>query len=161
MRKMFEKSSETVAILSVLLGMKMQERMSFLDLSKRVGFVVSSTTASYHSARKMAERDHGVYIASDRGVGFFRGTAEDMADSLKAIAQHVRKQAKKSVERADLAIQHNLTPERHHQVMELRNRASIIYSTSAAPLPSSNRKRRPEVPTAEKVSQFDALAGVR
>jgi hypothetical protein len=161
MRKIHEKAAETTAIEAVFLSMKMQERMTFAQLSEKVGFKVSSSLGAYHSARKSAERDHGVYIAAEPGIGFFRGTAEDMADSLKAIAKHVRKQAKKSINRADLAISHNLNADKHQQVMELRNRASIIYSTSAAPLPMSNRSRRPDVPVAEKASPFDALAGVR
>jgi hypothetical protein len=158
MRKMFELSIETSAIVAVFRAMKSQERGNFDGLSKTVNFRVTSSTPAYISARRIVERDYGIYIGSIRGEGFYRGSGDDMADSLAPMAASMRRTAKRSIGRADLAIQHNLPQDKYLQVSERRNRASIIFSTSAAPMPASNRKRREPAPEAEKTSPFSLLS---
>jgi hypothetical protein len=158
MRKISEKSSETIAILAVFCDMILNQKMSFEELSGTVKFRVNSSTAAYTSARKIAERDHKIYIEAIPKFGFFRGNAEAMADSLDPMASRMKRIAKKSISRADLAIEHNLPDEKYNRVAERRSRASIIYSTSNAPMPKSNRKRREtDLPIAEPVSRFDAI----
>lgn len=130
--------------------MNLHERMSFQDLSVRVGFTVVSTTPAYQSARRIVERDHGVFIGAIRGEGFFRGTGDDMADSVEPLSARIRRTAKKIMFRADLAIRNNLSEEKYRQVTERRQRASIIFSTSAAPMPESNRKRQQPMKEAPK-----------
>ncbi len=160
MRKTFEASAETTAILNVLCSMKMSQEMTFDELSALVRFNVTSTSSAYHSARRMAERDHGIYIATIRGRGFMRGTGEDMADSLEPLARRMRRTAKKSIDRADLAIRHNLTEEKHKRVAERRQRASIIYSTTSAPMPASNRQRRQPAQEAPKVNVHSIIGAL-
>jgi hypothetical protein len=154
MRPVFAQSSETTKILGAFLDMTMNQQMTFAELSETVGFKVFSITPAYHSARKIAERDHEFFIASSRGRGFFRGNAVDMADSLRAMSNRTRRIAKKGVGRADLAIKGNLPPEEYHRTCEMRNRFSIIHATSAAPFAASNRPRKPKVPLAPKGTQF-------
>lgn len=154
MRPTFALSSETVKIVQAFLDMTMNQRMTFDELSSIVGFEVTSLTPAYHRARKMVERDHGYFIASARGEGFFRGNGVDMADSARGMVSHMRKTAKKTVNRADLAIQNNLPPEEYHRTCELRNRASIVFATTAAPMPKSNRIRPAAVPEAPKATAY-------
>lgn len=161
MRKSFEQSVETTAILAVFRQMRMSEQMTFADLSKKVGFVVTSSTSAYHSARKIAERDHSIFIGAIRKYGFFRGTGDDMADSLEPLANRMRKTAKRSIARADLAIRNNLSDEKYRRTVERRQRASIIFSTSSAPMPDSNRKRRPPAQEAPSLSPLSAIALVK
>ncbi len=161
MRKSFEASAETAAIVRAFCGMRMDQEMTFAELSSLVGFSVSSTTGAYHSARRIAERDHGIYIAAIRGKGFARGTGTDMADSLEPIARRMRRSAKKSIERADLAIRHNLPDDVHKRVAERRQRASIIYSTTSAPMPSSNRVRRPPAQEAPRINPLSLIGGIK
>jgi len=154
MRPTFALSAETVKIVNAFIGMTMSQRMTFDELSSIVGFEVTSMTPAYYRARKMVERDHGYFIATARGEGFFRGTGCDMADSARGMVSHMRKTAKKTVNRADLAIQNNLSEEEYHKTCELRNRASIVFATTAAPMPKSNRLRRPTVPDAPKSTAY-------
>lgn len=158
MRPTFALSSETVKVVNAFLEMTMNQRMTFEDLSSIVGFEVTSLTPAYHRARKMVERDHGYFIATARGEGFFRGNGCDMADSARGMVSHMRKTAKKTVNRADLAIQNNLPQEEYHKTCELRNRASIVFATTAAPMPRSNRPRRAPVPEAPKTPAYEWMA---
>lgn len=161
MRKIFEASVETMRIVESLRNMRLGQKLTFGELSKSVGFPVSSTTPAYHRARRIAERDHGVYIGSLRGVGFFRGTGDDMVDSLDQLAARMRKSAKRSVERADLAIINNLSEEKYERAVERRNRASIIFSTTASPMPTSNRKRALPAEEARPSDNFGSLRTVK
>lgn len=160
MRKSFELSKETAAIAAVFRSMALGQQMTWADLSKAAGFNVVSTTPAYHSARRVVERDNGVFIGSIRGVGCYRGTGEDMAGSLEPLAKSMRRIAKKSIDRADLAIANNLNEEMHSRVSERRARASIIFSTSAAPMPTSNRKRVEAAIEAPRSATFDAIRNV-
>ena len=160
-RKSFEMSAETATMIDLFQGMKIGQTATFEELSKQAGFRVRSTTTAYTGARRIAERDYGIYIGSIRGVGCYRGAGEDMAKSLEPMAQSMRRIAKRSVARADLEIENNLPEELHSRVLERRNRASIIFSTSAAPMPASNRKRRENAPEAPKYSPFKVLTAVK
>lgn len=161
MRKTFELSAETAAIIDVFHTMSMGQQMTFRDLSRAVKFIVSSSSGAYYSARRIAERDHGVYIGGNRGVGFFRGSGEDMADSLEPLAARMRRAAKRSISRADLAISNNLTDEKYKRTMERRNRASIIFSTSGSLPAASNRRRSEPAPEAAEVKPFEALRSAK
>ena len=157
MRKMFELSKETSAVLAVIMNMRSGEEMSFEKLSEIVGFPVVSTSGCYQSAKRLAERDHATFIGGNRGVGFFRGSGTDIADSLEPMAKRIHNIAKQSISRADLAIASNLPQDTHQRVVERRTRASLIYSTTSAELPTSNRKRPEPAQEAPKVSPSDAL----
>jgi hypothetical protein len=160
-RKSFTLSRETESIVAVLINLKMQERMSFADASATVGFTVSSSAPAYIMARKIAERDYGVFIGTIIKFGFYRGSGDDMVDSLKPMSDRIRRIAKRSIARADLAIGQNLSETRFKEAMERRTRASLIYSTSRMPAPASNRDRPPPAEEAPPASPFDALKGVR
>lgn len=158
MRKTFELSAETSAIVTALAALRMGEQMTFAELAGKVGFRVNASTSAYQSAKKVAERDHGVYIGTIRGVGFFRGTGDDMADSLDPLAARIRKTAKRSVARADLAIRNNLSEEKYRRTIERRQRASIIYSTTAAPMPASNRAKAAKAKEAPPTAPYLAIS---
>jgi len=160
MRKPFELSRETEQVLAVFRFVAMGQSMTFEELSIKVGFRVTASSGAYHSARRIAERDDGIYIGTLRGLGFFRGTGEDMADSLHPFRKRIRNAAGRMVKRADLAISNNLPEDKHQLAFELRNRASIIHSTSGAPLAASNRKRAPPAPAAPPHPGAKALRGV-
>lgn len=159
-RKAFEQSSETAALVNIFIGMKMNQQVTFEQLSAVAGFPVRSTTPAYQSAKRIAHDTHGVYIDSVRGVGCFRGNAEDMAKSLPGFQKRMKNISKKSIARADLAIEHNLTDDIYKTVSEHRTRACLVYATTAAPPSVSNRRHRQEAPTAEPISYFDALKDV-
>lgn len=161
MRKSFEASAETTAIVRVFCGMKMSQEMTFGELSGLVGFPVTSTTPAYHSARSISERDNGIYIVAVRGKGFVRGTGTDMADSLEPLARSMRRAAKKSIARADLAIMNNLPDDAHKRVTERRQRASIIYSTTSAPIPTSNRTRRQPAQEAPRTNPLSFIGYIK
>ena len=157
MRKSFEQSVETAAIVRVFQAMKLGEQMTFKQLSEAARFPITSTTSAYQSARRIVERDHGVYIGSLRGVGCFRGKGDDMADSVEPMAKRMRGLAKRQLNRCDLAIANNLDENRYARMREMRSRASIIFSTTSAPIPASNRQRVDPAPEAPKRSNLDAL----
>lgn len=161
MRKYFEASAETTAIVRVFCSMKMSQEMTFSELSGFVGFPVTSKTSAYYSARTIVERDHGIYIAASPGEGFVRGTGKDMADSLEQLARRMRRAAKKSIARADLAIMNNLPEDAHKRVTERRQRASIIYSTTSAPMPTSNRTRRQPAQEAPRTNPLSFIGGIK
>lgn len=160
MRKSFEQSKETAALVDLLCGLRLEESVSFADASRRLGFTVASSTPAYQSAKRIAERDHGVYIGSVRGTGFFRGTGEDMAESLTPLSARINRAAKTSIGRADLALINNLQPDTHAKVLERRSRASIIFSTSGDLFPVSNRKRQAPALEADKPAKYPALRRV-
>lgn len=161
MRKTFQASAETNAIIRVFCGMKMSQQMTFNELSDLVGFMATSTTSSYHSARSIVERDHGIYIVAIRGNGFMRGNGIDMADSLEPLARRMRRASKRTIARADLAIMNNLPEEVHKRVAERRQRASIIYSTTNAPMPISNRSRRQPAQEAPRVDTQSIISAMK
>jgi hypothetical protein len=161
MPKMFQQSADTQRLVDVFVNMLMSEKISFPNLSLKVGFRVHSSLPAYHSAKRIAERDHGVFISTVRKFGVFRGTGEDMADSLEDISSRIRKMAKKSITRADLAIENNLPDDKYVRTVERRNRASIIYSTSAAPMPQSNRRRPEPASEAAKINPYSALRTIK
>lgn len=156
-RKIFALSTETAAIVAAFQGMTLGEQMTFSGLAKIVKFTVKSSSPAYHSARRIAERDHGIFIGTMRGIGFFRGNGVDMADSLEPMAVRMKRIAKRSIARADLAIANNLPEDKHQRALERRNRASIIYSTSGTIPAASNRKRPEPAPTAPAHPGFGAL----
>jgi hypothetical protein len=160
-RKSFEQSKETKALVDVFRSMTLEQRMNFAELSRAVGFAVKSTTSAYHSARHIVERENGIYIGAIRRFGCYRGTGNDMAGSLETMADSIGRLARRSVFRADLAIASNLDADVYARVSEHRNRASIIASTSSAPMPTSNRKRQEPSTEAEKISSIDAIRLVR
>ena len=81
-----------------------------------------------------------------------------MADSLDPLAARIRKTAKRSVARADLAIRNNLSEEKYRRTIERRQRASIIYSTTAAPMPASNRAKAAKAKEAPPTAPYLAIS---
>jgi hypothetical protein len=157
MRKSSELAVKTEAILEVFRGMQYDQKMAFAELGDLVAFPVTSTTPAYRKALKTAERDHKIYVGAIRGYGFYRGGGEDMANSLYPMALGIKRASKRMISRADLAIENNLSQEKYQQTVEHRSRAAIIYSTSSAFMPASNRKRREPALEAESASSFPPL----
>jgi hypothetical protein len=154
-------SNRTTAVMRAMRPTKLEQQMSFEELSAIVGFTVTSSSGPYHSARRILERDDGMVFKPVPGFGFARATGEVMAETVESMNGQIRRKSKKMIRRADLAIEQNLMPETHNRMTESRNRASIIYSTTAAPMPKSNRTRRGFVPVAEPTNPAENLRLVK
>ena len=160
MRKSFEKSHETDRLVAFFCKLSLSQLTSFDDTSKAVGFAVFPTLPAYQSARKIAERDHGVYVATVRGVGFVRGTHSDMKNSGYDIQNRVRKASKRGASRMLLALKGNLNEVEHREATELYSRFNIISSTASQQRASSNRARNEPVPMAPPVDTFAKIASL-
>jgi hypothetical protein len=140
MRPSFKSTANTRALVGLFQGMKLNERMSYGDASKELGFTV--TAAESATARKIAERDHEIFIAIIPGFGFLRGTHADMADSGPSFLLKSRRNSKRGAARMELALKGNLDEDRHQAASEMFSRFQIIHSTSEKPMVFSNRKKR-------------------
>lgn len=139
MRKTFEQSKETEILIAFFLEMKTGQRISYQEISEAVGFLV--TTANAASARSKAEKDHGVFIACERGVGFVRGSGDDMVDSGYGMFTSVRQKMRKCSRRMLNAISENLDEKRHRMATDMYSRANIIADTSRIRKAESNAKK--------------------
>ncbi len=161
MRKSFEQSAETVKIVNMFRDLKYDEPISFAQASLTIGFPIKSTTPAYQSAKLIAERDHGVYVATIRKFGFSRGTGKDMISSGAGLFSSIRKKSTRIASRMLLAINENLNEKDHLVAVEMYSRANIIASTTSAAVTSSNRKR-PDI--GDQASVFDfatALSNIK
>lgn len=156
MRKRFEASKETYALVGFFREMKLEEQVSYHDISKVIGFEVTPAISS--NARIIAQRDHDVYIGIIRGFGFFRGTHAMATDSLPEYARKAKRTAKRGKQRAAFALKGNLTQEKHRQASEWYSRFSIIEDTTGSiPMAKTNRQRPESIEEAPKFDYRTAL----
>jgi len=144
MKPSFETSAETRKLIDLFRVMPLKQEMTFAEASEKVGFGVNSDLSAYTSARKIAERDHGVFIGTQRGVGFMRGDGRDMVKSGYQFARSILRKGKRAASRMELAMQQNLPQTEHMRASELYNRFQIIVSNSEPA--KSNRRTVQEPP---------------
>ncbi len=163
MKPDFEVSAQTRKLIDFFGTMKVGQEasnISYPEASKRLGFNVNPQTLA--SARKIAERDHGIYIATIRQYGFFRGTHLDMKSSGPSFLLRMRKGAKRLASRMELALQGNLPERDHREASEMLTRGRIIHDTAEKPRATSNRKTREEPPVpAQKSGGYGNIASIR
>jgi hypothetical protein len=158
MRKTFEQSAETTKLVALFRGLNYSQKMSFDEASRLVGFRVTSVSPSYQSAKRIAERDFKVYIASVRKFGFVRGTGEDMVGSGVCMLKSMRNTAKRTSSRMLLAINENLDEANHRLATEMYGRANIVAATTA-PVRASSNKNKPDAGHAS--GPFDLSAALK
>ncbi len=155
----YETGNNTRALVEFFCSMKLSETISYEKISKAVQFKVTPQNSA--SARKVAERDHKVFIAIVRKQGFYRGTHEDMAKSGPSFLKSIRGKSKRLINRVALALEGNLSESVHMAARELHGRGSIIYSTSEKIKVMSNRETREEVPVSKHRPGFENIALLR
>lgn len=154
MKPNFEVSKQTRQLVDFFTAMKIGQEashISYSDASSKLGFDVNPQSIA--SARKIAERDHEIFIATIRGYGFFRGTHMDMKNSGHAFLATWRRGAKKLAARMELAVRGNLPDRDHREASEMLTRARIIHSTAEKPKAETNRKIHEEPPVAAQKSR--------
>lgn len=159
MRPTFQASTETTRLVSFFKTLPQKKTVSWYEASKTAGFEINSSSAVYNSARKIAERDHGIVIETMRKFGFFRSDGADMEKSGDRFMGRMRRGAKRASNRMVLAIEHNLDPEQARRADEKLSRFRIIYS-NAEPA-SSNRPKRGTPEEAPKSDRFGDLRRIK
>lgn len=152
MKPIFETSARTRAQIDFFRSLKLSEKVSYRAASAALKFDV--TAASSASARKIAERDHEVFIAIIPQYGFFHGTHEDMVKSLPAFFMKVRRISKRICARAGLSLKGNLSEHDYRAASEMFSRARIIHSTSEKTKVMSNRIVREGPPLSKEKSGY-------
>lgn len=137
MRPIFTQSHETSALVEFFRTMKFDAPVSYAAASKIVNFTVRSTLPAYHSAKRIAERDHAVVIESIRGYGFVRLVADKIVDQGIRGIRHIRRTAERSALKQEIAIGMNLDQSHMIRATELLSRFRIISDT--ARIARSNR----------------------
>lgn len=105
-----EQSRETRALIAAFVAMSLGQEYTFDQISEIVGFRVNSSLPAYHSARRIAARDHNVVIDGIRGVGFRRLPADQIVTGRGN--RHMRsilRRAKVGVREMTIAILGNLS----------------------------------------------------
>ena len=159
MKPTFKVSSDTAKLVAFFVGMGTKEVSTYEAAAKAIGFIPNPSCIA--SARKIAERDHGVFIATIRNVGFMRGAGDDMKDSGFDFLRRIRKSAKKGASRMELAIRNNLDERAHQEASEMFSRMSIIASTAQKTQVKTNRAVPEPAPIASPSTPFDNLRRMR
>lgn len=160
-RKLFETSRETRALVDLFRSLRYSETVSFAEASKRLGFAVTSTTPAYQSAKKIAERDHGVFIFSVRGEGFGRGTGADMVASAHPLFGRARRAMRTCADRLTIAFSENLTEHEHRLATEMYGRANLIAATASNVKAISNAKRADGGARADPFDVAEAIRAIK
>ena len=83
-----------------------KRRAGAVNPERKLG--VDINPGSLAGPRKIAERDHNVYIATIRKFGFMRGTPNNAKDSGHVFLQRTRRLSKRGAARMVLAIKESL-----------------------------------------------------
>lgn len=161
MRKIFQKSKETDKLVSVFRELSIGQTISFDDCSKVVGFEVTSILPAYHSARRIALRDHGIVIEGVRGVGFTRLNGEGMVDRGYSKFRSLRRMARRGAALAEVALRQNLPQALTIQATEQLSRWRITETTGQVSRPKTNRETVEAPPEAENFDTRAALKALR
>ena len=159
MRPTFKKSAETTAITEYLASLPLNQEVSFVEASRAVGFLFTSTTPAYQSAKRAAERDHNVVISTVRGYGFKRINGVGMVERATSFFRRVRKGSRREAHVQEIAIMSNLPRETMLAATEQLSRLRILESTSVGAKKALSNKAAQEMPPL--VGPMTATAGRR
>jgi hypothetical protein len=156
-RPIFIRSAETNALIKLFREMPLDSPMSFLNAAKTLGFAINTKEngGAYYSARKIAERHHGVVIDGIRGVGFVKLRGDQISESGERDILAIRRRARRAGKRQEIAIATNLDQRHMMRSSELLNRFRIVADAVGRAM--SNKRAPAEPQAAEPVDPRDAL----
>ena len=158
MKTVFARSRETDQLIALFREVPVGVPMSFRDASKAVKFEVKSTLGAYHSARRIAAKEHGIVIEAIHKFGFKRLNPQAIVDRLPGHSRRVRRHAHRVVHEMEIAITGNLDRDAMMRAMDGHQRFRLIETTTV-PLRAASNK--PEVEPPVKEAPVDNLAFLR
>ena len=146
MRPIFQTSAETAAITKYFTTLSFNQEVSFAEASRAVGFVFTSTTGAYQSAKRAAERDHAIVIATVRGYGFKRINGVGMVERASQFFRRVRKGSRREAHIQEIAVLSNLPRDVMLAATEQLSRLRILESTAVGSKKATSNKSEREAP---------------
>ena len=146
MTPIFTRSNQTSKIIDLFKSIPIDASISFQDASHRLGFMFDAKSGAYHSARRIATKEHGVVIEGIRCFGFKRLTGEDTVNKRSNVHDGViRRRARRAAREITAAITQNLRRDTMILATEKLGRYQIIADLSMGSKAASN-KRATETP---------------
>lgn len=156
MNPSFTRSHETQKLVDLFRSMSVESQMSYSEASRRLGFDVRSSSGAYHSARRVAAKEHGVIIDSIRSFGFVRLAGSGIVKRGDQHLSAIRRRARRGGMEMEIAISQNLTRDEMMLASEKLSRLRIIADTS---MPAKSNKPARETPEAQ--APVDIRANLR
>jgi hypothetical protein len=144
MRKMFETSAETSALVELFKSLEPGQGETFEQASKVFGFDLSSTTGAYHSARRIAARDLAIVIEGVRGVGFIRLTPDQIAEATPRGINSIRRRARRETGKIEIALGGVLSNINTHRAHEAFSRYRMLGDIASPGWTNRPARERPE-----------------
>lgn len=138
MRELFRTSDETRRLVALFVEMSIDQTLSFEQAAQLAGFPVTSTLPAYHSARRMALRDHQIIIEGVRGIGFKRLDGSGMVKRGGRLLHAIKRRCRRGATEMEVALLQNLDRNDQLRASEQFNRFKLGGDIAASP--TSNRQ---------------------
>jgi hypothetical protein len=139
MRPIFSRSVETRKLLDLFEGASIDTPISFADASRKLGFAITSTSGSYHSARRIAVKECGIVIEAIRNFGFVRLSGSGIVKRGDSHDGALRRRARRAGDEMAIAIVQNLDREEMQSATEKLSRYRIVSDLTSPAKAASNR----------------------
>lgn len=160
MREMFQRSHQTDKLIDLFRECSVGTSVSFATASKVVGFTLTSSSPTYHSARNIAAKKHNIIIEGVRGFGFVRLDPTSIVKRGSRHLRSIRRRAHRAGHEMEVAISGNLDREHMIKATEQLSRFRIV-ETTAQPVRAVTNRKVEETPTPLKpTNQRSAIANM-
>lgn len=154
----FRRSLETQELIERLSKLEPGALVSYADLSEVAGETITGGTPALQSAKRAVEKERGVALSVERGVGVRRLTDDEIVDDTHGARSRIRRQSKRALSRLSAVIDFaSLSDEkkRTHQAH------AVIYAVIADKASSGAVKRVQSTVNIDGASLLEAIRNER